>query len=299
MISKYNLFGFDFVFNSEGDIFFLEVNSFPGLLRDQDQFYEESVLDEISKDCNKTSTKLIIIYTHTDYENYREAKYVSEKLGKNTNDFKLLLLDDDQLGSFDESTLADMGAESGLIFTPYVKIRKILFNSKHYALINEIDVSDLSKDKFQVSELLNKNGISIPKTYLLAEYIKADDPELINADQLIIKPRYGEKGNGIHKVAKRELLEFIKKIDEDEIDKNIIQENINVPLENGSYWDIRSFVLNGKYMGSVKRVSENFIVNVSLGGRTQQLNKDLENVVGRYSELCSKIILDHTASKKP
>ena len=298
MISKYNLFGFDFVFNTKGEIFFLEVNSFPGLLRDQDQFYEESVLEGISKDCNKTDTKLIVIYNHTDYENYREAKYVSEKLGKNTNNFKLLLLDDGQLGSFDESTLADMGAESGLIFTPYVKIRKILFKSKDYALINAIDVSDLSKDKYEVSKLLDKNGISIPKTYLLEDYEKSDSPELIKSDWLIIKPRYGEKGNGIHKVSRSDILEFIKSLDKSEIEKNIIQENINVPLQNGSYWDIRSFVLNGKYMGSVKRVSENFIVNVSLGGRTQQLNKDLEGVVGRYSELCSKVILDHIASKK-
>jgi len=292
MISKYNLFGFDFVFDKEGQIYFLEANSFPGLLRDQDEFYKGSVLEQISKDCNKSDTRLIVIYTKNDYESYREAKYVSKKLAENTKVSTLALLADDELKNFNEKTLDDWGASSGLIFTPYRKVRDILHKNNKYTLINDLDVADLTKDKYEVSRLLDNNGITIPKTYLLRTYLESNSIEMLGGEKLIIKPRYGEKGNGIHKLQKNEVLNFIKNMNQDEIDKNIIQDNIDVPLQNGSYWDIRSFVLNGKYMGSVKRVSDNFIVNVSLGGTAQQVDTRIDKIVGEYSELCSKIILN-------
>jgi glutathione synthase/RimK-type ligase-like ATP-grasp enzyme len=292
MIKNYNLFGFDFVFDRKGQIYFLEANSFPGLLRDQDKFYKKSVLEQISRDCNKSDNRLIVIYTKNDYEKYREAKYVSEKLAENTKIFKLVLLEEDELKNFSEKTLVNLDASSGLIFTPYRKVRDVLSGSDNYTIINSLEIADLTKDKFEISNLLNSNGINIPKTYLLSTYFESNSPDLLKGQKLIIKPIYGEKGNGIHKLDRDAVLEFINSLDKDEIDKNIIQDNIDVPLQDGRYWDIRSFVLNGRYMGSVKRVSNNFIVNVSLGGTTERVDSKLDKKVGEYSKLCSKIIIN-------
>ena len=123
-MNNLTFFGFDFIFDKKGQIYFLEANSFPGLIKDLDLFYKKSVLDEMVNISKKMKLPIVVIYTDNAYKTWREPKYICNELKKRMDNFKLIIFKKEELKTFSLKTLRQKGIIEGIIFTPYLNIRK-------------------------------------------------------------------------------------------------------------------------------------------------------------------------------
>ncbi len=78
----------------------------------------------------------------------------------------------------------------------------------------------------------------------------------------------------------------------------IFQEKIEIQKQRGKFWDIRVFVVNGKYVGAVKRVSKKAVVNIALGGVAAKVEKKLQKKLAPIAEKCVAEIEQYAQKKK-
>jgi hypothetical protein len=96
-----------------------------------------------------------------------------------------------------------------------------------------------------------------------AAELMAGNPERF-AEGFVLKPRIGFGGHGVQVGAPGSLPR--------EVPANaMLCERIVPPLEQGLYWDVRAFVMAGKFCGGLVRTSEKPVTNVFQGGRTARL----------------------------
>jgi hypothetical protein len=88
------------------------------------------------------------------------------------------------------------------------------------------------------------------------------------AEGFVLKPRTGFGGHGVQVGAPGSVPR--------EVPENaMLCERIVPPLEQGCYWDVRVFVMAGKFCGGLVRTSEKPVTNVFQGGRTGRLPEEL------------------------
>jgi len=65
----------------------------------------------------------------------------------------------------------------------------------------------------------------------------------------------------------------------------MVQQKIDPELIEGKYyWDTRSFVIDGKFIGGVKRVNRNKVTNIAQGGHGRVLEKRYQMKIRRMAE---------------
>jgi len=285
--------GLDFLIDKNENIIFMEANSFPGLLSDLEFHYGvcrplEKLVGVIRKNYSK---KIVLVYSKTMLENWREPEFVFEKIKKLTNgNCELCILEKHEIENFNGelTNINDKQIREGIIFTPLIKIKTKLENNKNYKIINSSYISKLTKDKLKTYKILKSiNGIKIPKTFCFKT--KKDFLSLIDNHHMkkfVIKPRFGQRGKNVYVIDNPIMLKKMTLKDEDWL----LQEKIEIKKINGNFWDIRVFVVNGKYTTSIKRISDKPIVNVSLGGKTEKLERKIQKRISNISEQCVKKI---------
>lgn len=263
---KPTFLGLDFLIDKSGQIYFIEANSFPGLLSDLKHHYKkcQPLIDLVKF----YGPNIILAYTQKMYHTWREPKFINQELKKITNNkSKLCLIEDINY----PKALTDSNArqiEQGYLLTPLIKLKKYYKHHSKIRIINSPNLSLLTQDKYQtMSVAKNIDNVYVPRTFNFKT--KNQLTGIVNKrlwKQCVIKPRYGQKGEGVKIINNTNNLSKLKL----QPDYWLAQEKININKKNGYFWDIRSFVVNGNYSGCITRISKNPVVNVSLGGDNNQ-----------------------------
>lgn len=269
-MKQYPLAALDFIIDKKGEIYFLEANSFPGLFKEQLKFN----IDELQKVFGK---KLIILTSKETppSKNFLETVKIfteTEICFKEDNDFNDYLINKNGKKIL-----------KGNLLCRYNKLKNRL--SGKYKIINTEKISNITKDKFKTYKLLKKFGIQTPKTFpfktkeQLEKIIKKE-----NLKKITIKPRFGARGENIFFSDHRRFANL-------KLEKNdwIVQDKIEITKKNGNYWDIRTLVANGKYIGSIERNSKKPVVNICQGGTLKKIPKSLDQKIQPIAEKIVKI----------
>jgi glutathione synthase/RimK-type ligase-like ATP-grasp enzyme len=64
----------------------------------------------------------------------------------------------------------------------------------------------------------------------------------------------------------------------------MVQKRIRQPMLNGKYWDVRCFVINGKYVTSVKRICKKKVTNIAQGAYGDKLESKYQKKIAKISE---------------
>lgn len=287
--------GLDFLIDKNGKLFLIEVNSAPGLMYRYNEIYGHCwplkyLIESI--DQYLLDKELILVYSRHFFENKPNVDFKYRKLVELTGGrCRLCLLEPDELSNF-SGELFDIGGnkiEKGIIFTSWIFLKKKLECNKNFLFINPYKVSNLTVNKYKTFGILkNTKNFCIPRTYIFKNKLQLKN--ILNKYKFetgfVIKPWDGYGGQNIYfPDSLEEALEI-----NFENKEWLIQEKIEIKKQGKSYWDIRTFMVDSKYCGALKRVSDNPAVNVSLGGEVEKISKSLENKLKLASEECIKKI---------
>lgn len=121
-------------------------------------------------------------------------------------------------------------------------------------------------DKALTSYLLNQAGIAMPATWVFSQRDPAMHiarQQLLSGHQLVFKPLFGSQGEG---------LQLISRIDElsNVVDHNgVYYFQRFIASADGSCFDWRVFVINGKAVAAARRHGTHWLNNVAQGGRCE------------------------------
>jgi glutathione synthase/RimK-type ligase-like ATP-grasp enzyme len=158
--------------------------------------------------------------------------------------------------------------------------------------VNTHKIRKIIKDKILCNEILeNYSNIKVPETWVFRTPKKLKEIlENSGLEKLIIKPVFGKQGEGIEMIDKNTDFDKLKL----GYKTWMAQEYIPVEKVNGDNWDLRIFIVDGKYAGAVTRLSSTIATNVHLGGRVEKLDKNLnEEEIGKVAEECVKTFEDY------
>jgi len=152
-------------------------------------------------------------------------------------------------------------------------------------MINRFVPMELCANKFTTAITLKKAGISTPRTALVTNMASIDVAvkEIGGSFPVIAKTITGAEGIGVMKLESRESLNSVLQGLWKHDAEIILQEFLD------SDYDVRTHVLNGKILASVKRISSkggDFRTNVSLGNDTEtySLSDEEKKLVLRAAE---------------
>jgi hypothetical protein len=91
-------------------------------------------------------------------------------------------------------------------------------------------------------------------------------------DGFVLKPRTGFGGHGVEVGAPGTLPREVP-------ENSLLCERVVPPLDRGRYWDVRVFVMAGRFCGGLVRTSEKPVTNVFQGGQTSRLPDTLAAVL--------------------
>ena len=152
-------------------------------------------------------------------------------------------------------------------------------------MINRFVPMELCANKFSTAITLKKAGISTPRTALVTNKasIKVAMKEIGGKFPVIAKTITGAEGIGVMKLESADSLTSVLQGMWKQGGEIILQEYLDVDF------DVRTHVLNGEILASVKRISSkggDFRTNVSLGNDTEtyELNSEEKKLVLRAAE---------------
>ena len=268
-MKKYPLAALDFLINKENEIIFLEANSFPGFFKEQLKFN----IPELKKVLGKS----LIILTSKDKP---PSKNLTKALKGLTN-LQVCFKEDN---NFEKNLINEKGEKTrkGKLLCRYNNLKNQL--SKSYKIINSEKISEITKDKLKTFKLL-KSRIKTPKTFRFTTIPELEKIIVKNMlGKIVIKPRFGARGEDI-------FFSDNKKFHNLKLEKKewIVQERIEINKKNGNYWDIRTLVANGKYIGSIERSSKKPVVNICQGGTLKKIPLSLDQKIKPIAENIIKI----------
>ncbi|MBP9626683.1 MAG: RimK family alpha-L-glutamate ligase [Synergistaceae bacterium] len=127
-------------------------------------------------------------------------------------------------------------------------------------VINSAETIERSVDKFHASFLIQKTGIATPRTYIAERFDDAMGYFAALAGDIVLKPLFGSEGKGIVRISDPDIA--YRTFRALEVTRSVYYLQEYLP----SYgWDLRVFVLAGKALGCIKRLSSGWKTNISQG----------------------------------
>jgi glutathione synthase/RimK-type ligase-like ATP-grasp enzyme len=308
----YSVAGLDFIFDKKGKAWFIEANSASTVHKEVEEVYGEPLtVKAIAKYINSLPGKNFCIFqrkSHQFKEEKENSAWLPTKLKEYVNkDFHVCYMNSNLRVSrnffpdhnFVKLTLTNFKRGGGNSYVlnshrrkvkPDVVMRNYFqlnpeFESEGVRVINTMAARDLVWFKHKCYDAVKKiKGINIPPYFLInnnSEFKKVlQENKKLFKDGYVLKPLGDSLGRGV-KVANsnRMLRNFEVK------PGYMIQKRIHQPMvEKNKYWDVRCFVVNGKYITGIKRVSKNKVTNIAQGGHGAKLEDKYQKKIARVSE---------------
>jgi glutathione synthase/RimK-type ligase-like ATP-grasp enzyme len=296
MVKNFIFAGLDFLIDKEGGPVFIEANSAPGGLRTYEKLYGnckplEELCNFIKERFEKPIVAILNVKTKKNLKHilwkYEKMKIYLKNSAKSVNvcfyqdndfsNFEGVLIDKDHKKIRPDVVLVGTG-----IFEPAIE--------KYCFAINPISVRHLTGDKFSTYKIIKNSGIRTPQTYLVKNFeeLKKLTKLKVFEKGFVLKPRYGGFGKDIFVCSRKIDINRFKRLVSTK--KFLLQEKIEINKIDGKFWDVRVFIVNGKFVGGIKRVSKKPVVNLSKGGVGAKLNEEIIQKVKNISVNCVKII---------
>jgi RimK family alpha-L-glutamate ligase len=143
-------------------------------------------------------------------------------------------------------------------------------------------------DKFYTSALLDEAGIKTPRTIVTESFSEAMKCFDELGGDIVVKPLFGSLGMGITRISSGDIAYRVFRALEMTKSVYYIQEFIPHGGE-----DIRVFIIGDEVVASMKRVSENWKTNISIGGKAQPFepSEEIKNIALKASR---KLGLEYT-----
>ncbi len=284
---QYLFAGLDFIINQDNQPVFIEANSFPGLRFFMiNNNHEFKPINDLAKALN---SKPVIIYSLSHLQTFKQSPDTQlAKLAK--NDCRICVLTDQEIKN-PPQRLKDIFGKSVkevdlLVSIP--ELRDKLEKDSKYRIINSSHLVKLTKDKWKTYRVIRcAKKLRTPISYL---FRNQDNLRRILGMtkwyECVIKPRYGQKGQGVA------VIEDTAYLNRYAINQGswLVQERVNVHLDQGKYWDVRVYLVNGQFSYAVKRLSDQPVVNLSLGGQISSLENKYLPSLQTVSQDCLQIL---------
>ncbi|MEE9525493.1 MAG: hypothetical protein V3V78_02695 [Candidatus Woesearchaeota archaeon] len=300
MVKNYVFAGIDFIIDQQGELYFIEANSSPGVLKRYKAIYKHCrPIKELCTFLNKKYKNLAIIS-----KKKWKGSVVSKEFRKG---FKgnIHICDYNQnrkLMSKGDGHLIDI---KGKKIMPDVVLR--VAAGRTYAqekagirIINPTCILNITKDKIKAKKIVEKyTRIKTPKSFRI--YKKTDIKKRLNKNKklfsngFILKPQHEQKSEGVF------IFYSYKEIPKNfKIKKPYFVEELILPsnLFKGEFFEIRSMTVNGKYAGSMLFVSPKRPMHLVAEGRVEKIPKKLEDKIKKATEAVVKAIDKHSLKEK-
>lgn len=139
-----------------------------------------------------------------------------------------------------------------------------LLERRGVRVVNRPAAIECTVDKLYTSGLLEQAGLPTPRTVVCETSADALKAFTALGGDVVVKPLFGAMGLGIVRVEDRDLAYRVFKALELEKAVYYLQETIP---HNGS--DIRAFVIGGRVVAAMERVSDDWRTNVARGGQAR------------------------------
>ncbi len=277
---KFIIGGIDFIIDKQNEPVFIEANSAPGakLLMGTGM---TKPIEELAKVVGRR------------VRGRPEAAIVVRRKEKDAgNDWKL-----EQLNRFfpthqcyfeyQDYRTPELVDEKGATFTP----NALLFNLLSFAQVyngnafmaNPREAIRITTDKHLSAMIVrNLTDVRTPENFMVfsgagAERISKQVLEKFK-NGVVLKPIFGWGGKGVNvwEDFPSEFPRFREPM--------VMQNRIDLELKGGRFWDVRCYVVDGKFCGAVSRVSNDPVVNVRRGGSFEPVDEELEDLVASPAE---------------
>lgn len=146
-------------------------------------------------------------------------------------------------------------------------------------VINSLATKSICFDKWLTYKIVEKlKGVRYPVTFKInnIDEIKGYlSSEMFR--EWVLKPQFGRQGKGIIFIKDRLPKSFNMLYKRHE--PYLIQERIYPKKYNKNYWDIRAFIVAGKFIGGYKRVSKKKMTNLHSGGHMEKLEREFSDSI--------------------
>lgn len=295
---NYEFAALDMLIDKNQDIYFIEANSSPGVLKEYLKIYKNCrPVKELCKLLNKKYKSLAVISRN------RWDKSVISKEFKKGFKGKIIFCPYKKNKSNIKKGNGYLINNKGEKLTPDVILRVAAGNliaqeKAGIKVINPRSVSKLTLDKIKTKELVKKfTNIKVPKYFRIKskssikQIIKKNSKLFSNG--FVLKPPGSQKSRGVYIFHSYEEIPKNFRIREKYIIEQLIEP---FPLFKNKFFEVRSLVVNGKYSGSMLFVSSKRPMHLLKEGKTVKTPKMFENKIKKASEEIVKII--DKASKK-
>ena len=245
---------------------FIEANYFPnGVFRVNKLEKKEIILKEFSKTISKYKHPCMIISKGISKQS-KKAKKIGKRLNKYTK-INLCYNDENKNNKKYLITTKKEKIIPDFIFRWNNKINKSLM--KKALITNSCILEKLITNKMLTQNIIKeKTKINVPRSFFINN--KKEIKYLLNKKEFengfVIKPNNESEGKGVFILNKES--KKIPRVNK----KEIIQQRIIPKLNNGKYWDVRIFVINGKYCKGFIRQSKSRVTNISRGATPKKNN---------------------------
>jgi ribosomal protein S6--L-glutamate ligase/tetrahydromethanopterin:alpha-L-glutamate ligase len=149
-------------------------------------------------------------------------------------------------------------------------------------ILNPPQAIERSVDKYYALSLLEEEGLPVPRTIVTERANEALKAFYELGGDVVIKPIFGSRGVGSTRVSDPDVAERIFRALEFHHQVIYLQEFI----PHGNY-DLRVFILGGRVLAAMKRISNLWKTNVSLGAKPAPctLSKEAEDLAVRAAEV--------------
>lgn len=283
-LEHYAYAGLDFVIDQNNQAWFIEANYNPmGVFKAKKVNKKEKILKEFSKIISKYKTPCMIIQKGN--SKYQKR---TRRIGKTLNEYSKINLCYEHENTKNRKYLINTKKEKiipDLIFRGDCKINKV-FEKNNIKIINTRFLEKIVNNKSLTQKIIEKDKkIKIPKSYIVKNKteIKKHLKKKEFNDGFVIKPNNQTEGLGVHIFNKNSKIPKISS-------KKILQQRIIQKKKNNKYWDVRVFVINGKYVGGFIRASKLRVTNISKGAVPRKIPPKIDKILKLPAEQVTKTI---------
>lgn len=148
-------------------------------------------------------------------------------------------------------------------------------------VVNDPETIEVAADKYHTISKLKEKGVPVPETYVTMSPREALKASRSMGRRVVLKPLFGSRGIGLTLISNRDILErsartltFLRHV-------LYLQEFI----PHGES-DVRAFVIGGRVISAMRRVSKRWKTNISQGAKPTplKLSGELETITLKAAE---------------
>jgi hypothetical protein len=275
-VNHYLWAGLDFMLDSDGSPVLLEANRCSHMLLEYTTLYaDEEPFRLVAEMMNEASGPPCLLWRKCDPEPSadEDACWIGSRLSRYLDREPLIgLVEDNQENHSDFVTRDGAHIRPGSLFRWWYPL-PWSFERSGVRVVNPNAVWVVVRDKLaSYGHVADARHFRVPHSFAVDSLPQAltivdEHPEVFTRG-FVLKPRTGFGGHGV-RVGDAGCRPI-------EVRPNsMLCERIMPPLIDGCWWDVRVFVMAGRYCGGVRRRSDRPVTNVFQGGRAERLPDDV------------------------